>query len=340
MAKNPLFFLVGCSRSGTTLVQHMMDAHEQLAVVPETRWFVHWFDKRYGISEDGFVTPDLVPRLLQRHRLFRDADIGVTQQQLEHLVSDGGKMRYQDFVSILFDRYAEARGVAHAGNKTPGYVRSLQTIHLLWPAAKLIHVIRDGREVSLSIIQKRTMRNRPGKPGGRFATWQEDAVTTSALWWEWNVRLGQEAGRAIGPGHYYELRYDALVARPEAESRALCDFLGVPFDDAMLRHHEGRVKADPRLVEKHTGLDKPVTAGMRNWNTEMPRDDIERFEASAGGLLEELGYEFGVQNHSPESLAHAARLRGLFMGRPLPENWRAWNGTRGSVEAHADHVGN
>ncbi len=65
---NPYVFIVGSTRSGTTLLQRMVDAHPQIAVVNETRWIARYFEKRTGLTPEGFVTPELIPKLLEYHR--------------------------------------------------------------------------------------------------------------------------------------------------------------------------------------------------------------------------------------------------------------------------------
>lgn len=319
--RSQMFFVVGCSRSGTTLLQHMLDAHPQIGVIPETRWFVRWYEKHSSLLPDDFVTPEFASLLAGSHRLFRDVDLALSEHELRKLAGSGRDVRYQDLVRFLFRRYGEVRGKPVVGNKTPGYVRRLQALHTLWPEAKFVHIIRDGREVSLSFIEKRAKKGRVGNPAGRFATWVEDPMTTSALWWEWNVRLGREAGRAIGPEQYHELRYEALVGDAETECVAICDFLGVPFDGAMLRHHQGRVKSDSRLSAKHPSLLLPISRGLRDWRTAMRAEDVERFESAGAGLLQELGYPLGAEMLPPSAMQHAARLRRLFKGRPLPQGW-------------------
>src|SRR5687768_2689410 len=128
---NPFVFLVGCSRSGTTLLQHVVAAHPQIAVIPETRWFLRWYEKRDGVTADGMVTSDLISKLFEKHRLFRDIDLGLRPEELHSLVVDGHGMRYSEFVGQLFDRYGAVRGKPLVGNKTPGYVRRLATLHEL-----------------------------------------------------------------------------------------------------------------------------------------------------------------------------------------------------------------
>jgi len=81
----------------------------------------------------------------------------------------------------------------------------------------------------------------------------------------------------------------------------------LPYDDAMLRFHEGRTKTDPGLDAKHAWL--PITPGLRNWRSQMPVEDVERFEAVAGNLLDELGYPRAVPCPRPEALEHASKIR-------------------------------
>src|SRR5207253_11280576 len=140
----------------------------------------------------------------------------------------------------------------------------------------------------------------------RYPTWADDPVTTAALWWRWHVQLGRQEGSRLTPSLYREVRYEALVADPEAECRKLCAFLEVAYDDRMLRYHEGRVRPKPGLSAKRAWL--PPLQGLRDWRTEMPADALEQVEAVAGELLDELGYERAVPRPREERLADAARV--------------------------------
>jgi hypothetical protein len=133
---------------------------------------------------------------------------------------------------------------------------------------------------------------------GVFDTWSEEPVLTAALWWELNVRGGRKAGNSLGAGLYYEIRYESLVAHPQQECEALSAFLGVPYDDAMLRFNETQTKKKER---------RPITPGLRDWRTQMLTQDLERFEAAAGGLLEELGYARAFPRLTPERSEDASR---------------------------------
>jgi hypothetical protein len=321
---NPFVFIVGCPRSGTTLLGRMVDAHRDIAVIHEGRFVADWFERRRGLTAGGTVTPELIDQLLE-YRPFKNVRVG--RDDLERLIGSENHAAYSSFVSAVFDLHGRAHGKRLVGDKTPHYVRSLPTLHALWPEARIVHLIRDGRDVSQSVLGWGKVVERGGAVA-RFSAFAEDRVSTVALWWEWLVRLGREDGTALGPELYHEVRYEALVGEPAWECARLCDFLGVPYDERMLRFHEGRARDEPGLDAKKAW--RPVTPGLRSWRSEMSEEDLERFEAAAGGLLNELGYERGIPDPRPDARAQAARIRSSFTSelrnrrhRRLPSWWRS-----------------
>jgi hypothetical protein len=306
---NPYVFFVGCPRSGTTLLRRIADAHPELAVIGEQHWLPRWWKHRKGIASDGTVTRALADALLADPR-FRK--IEVAPERVRALAAE--RKPYAGFVSELFDLHGEAAGKRLVGEKTPGYVRRIPTLHELWPEARIVHLIRDGRDVALSTISW----DRAERSVGRLPTWDEDRLITAALFWEWNVRQGRDAGALLGK-NYYEIRYERLVADPEGACRELCDFLSLVYQPAMLRFHEGRTRAGESAKDAWL----PVTRGLRDWRGQMSTDEVRRFEAAVGPLLDELGYE-RTDRPSDAELQRAARLREAFAEgvrsrrRPVP----------------------
>jgi hypothetical protein len=311
---NPRFFIVGCPRSGTTLLLRMLAAHPEVAVIPELGWIAPTYERRERLTADGKVTREFLEHLAGRG-FGRFARLPLHPDELLALDVSGGELSYAALISLLFDRYGSERGRTTVGNKTVAAVRFLATLHELWPEAKLLHLIRDGRDVALSAVAWR----RAARLAADFSTWRGQPFATAALWWEWNVRLGREAGLPLGPDLYREVRYETLAADPEGECRAVCDFLALSYDEAMPRFHEGRTREEPGLDAKHAWL--APTPGLRDWRTQMGAADVERFEAAAGGLLDELGYERGASEIGGEAAALAASLRERFEGHPLPARW-------------------
>jgi Sulfotransferase family len=305
---NPYLFIVGCPRSGTTLIQRMVNAHYQVAITPESHWIPRFYAKPWALNPEGFVTQKLIRRLLAKPKFAR---LKLSEDELTMLAGKANQISYPELVSLIFDLYGKAQGKPLVGDKTPDYVRSIQTLHELWPSARFVHVIRDGRNVALSMMDWTKVHPKPGD----FTTWELDSISTAAVWWELNVQLGRRAGKSLGPNLYYEIRYESLVNHPREESEALCVFLSVPYDDGMLRFHEALAALDPGLDATRARL--PVTSGLRDWRSQMGVQDIESFEAAAGQLLDELGYTLAMHHLRPETVERAARIRTLLSHDPL-----------------------
>ncbi len=301
---NPFVFVVGCPRSGTTLLQRILDAHPQLAVCPESCWIVYYYQKKVGLTPDGRITPEIIDRLFEYHKFYR---MKRDRQDLEKLLGPVKPISYADFVSGIFDAYADDHGKPLAGDKTPDYVRKLEVLHQLWPKAKFVHLIRDGRDVALSAFN---WKRKAAKLRSLFPTWNEHPLATAAAWWKWHVAPARERGRLLGPSTYYELLYEELVAQPEKECARLCEFLGLPFDPAMLRFHVGRTRIEPQLDAKNSW--RPITPGLRNWRQEMSLEDVELFEAVAGDLLEELNYPRAIPQPAANILQYASSIQETF----------------------------
>ena len=319
-SQNPYVFIVGCPRSGTTLLRRIVDGHPEIAIThAEAHWILDIYRGRFGLTAQGEVRSELLTALVDHPKF---AKLQIERTELEQLLPAEGAMSYSGFVTALFDLYGRRSGKALAGDKTPRYVREIATLHELWPTARFIHLIRDGRDVCLSAIN---WQRKAAQFARRFPTWTEDPVTTAALWWKWHVLRGRNEGLPLGPSLYYEVRYEALVTEPEPTCSELCAFLGLRYDDAMLRFHEGRVRSKPGLSAKKAWL--PVTPGLRNWTTQMAPADIEAFEAAAGELVDELGYSRAVPDPSGQHLHHASTIAARFTrnipapGQALPRDW-------------------
>lgn len=316
--ENPYLFIVGCPRSGTTLLRRMVAAHREIAITPETQWIPRLFKRQKGLTPEGLVTPKVIDRLLE-HRRFHL--LGIGREDLEKLISPGEPVSYASFVGRIFDLYGKANRKRLVGDKTSGYVRNIRVLHALWPEARFVHIIRDGRDVALSVMNW----SKAHRATGFFRTWAEDPVSTAALWWTCNVRFGREGSEGLGPRLYHEVRYESLLADPAGECAKLCAFLGVPYDDAMPRYHERRPAVAPDLDADHQWL--PLTSGLRDWRSQMPAEAVERFEAAAGDLLDDLHCERAAPNPRPEAMRYAREFRRTFaedarsLGWRLPECW-------------------
>ena len=278
--------VLGVSRSGTTLLKEMLDAHSELAI-PTESYFIPQLHDRHGDR------PEVEPFLADLARLARVREWGVTPEDVRARLPN--EPSFAEAIQAVYASYADARGKSRFGDKTPAYMQQLDLLERVFPGAQYVHLIRDGRDAALSFV---AMRRRP-----RFNWARPRGIAGFACQWKLEVEGARRFGRRVGAERYVELRYEELVAEPEATLRRVCDFLGLDFEPAMLEYHRG---VDAGRLEDHPRLAQPPTPGVRRWQEQMSAADAELFEATAGGLLAELGYE---RAHPQPSAGVRARAR-------------------------------
>ena len=99
--------------------------------------------------------------------------------------------------------------------------------------------------------------------------------------------------RPLGPDRYIESRFEELIDDTESSVGRLCVFLDLPFDPQMLTYYEraGDIVSTTAVPDRHKDIFLPPTKGLRDWRLELSDDQVARFEALAGNLLTDLGYE-------------------------------------------------
>lgn len=296
---NPYVFIVGCPRSGTTLFQRMLDSHPRLAVANDTHFIPHGIDDLTGKTD-----PPLTAQIVERVRTYRRFHRLGLDDDAVAAASQG--RTYSEFVRSLYDEFARMRGKPFAGDKTPSYVRQLRLLHGLFPSARIVHIIRDGRDVALSALEWAT----PTKGPAKLRLWRGEPVAVCALWWQRHVRTGRGDGSRVGAEQYLEVRYEQLVADPEGELRRIAAFLDLDYTPQMATYYLGKTRSDSSLSAKSAWL--PPTPGLRDWRTSMAKGDVALFEALAGDLLDQLGYARAAPSPPPELLERAEQLRGVF----------------------------
>ena len=282
--------IVGAPRSGTTLLRFMLDAHPDLAIPPET-----------GFLTLGESLPAAGPRLREQ---FFDAittfppdapawnDFGVSRQRLWSLLQATTPFTVADGLRAFYRAYAERFGKHRWGDKTPMHCLHLAAIQQALPEAHFIHVIRDGRDVALSLRQ----------------TWFSPGGEIEMLAAHWTTCVTTARRQRSGCGHYLEVRFEELVNNGDAVLARICTFLNLPYSPAMLNYHRrtadrleehrDRMRPDGTLVVSHADrlrqqaltMEPPRQSRAQAWRTQMRLDERSRFERVAGDLLLELGY--------------------------------------------------
>lgn len=247
----------------------MLNAHPDVAVPPESRFVVELWtgNDRVRVSE--------VLAKLAAHPRFEAWDLPI--EMVEHELHGVEETSYADAIEAAYRAYARVNGKTRWGDKTPRYVESIPLLAKLWPDCRFVHLVRDGRNVALSYADV------PFGPKN---------VVKSAQLWATRVRMGIESGRALEHGRYIEIRYEDLVEDAEGEAKDLCEFLDLEFDSGMLDYTErARGAVLPRAKKYNPHVAERPLSKVRSWEESMPPGQVEVFEAVAGDVLSELGYE-------------------------------------------------
>ena len=290
--------IIGAPRSGTTLLRLMLDAHPDLAIPPETGFLVPCAK----LAGQDTVLKDTVSReaFLQTVIGYPAEAPGWQDFQIAHDTFRAALQAIEPFtvaegLRTFYQLYAARFGKSRWGDKTPLYCMHVQSIAALLPEAHFVHIIRDGRDVALSL---RPMWFAPGRD-----------IETLATNWRQCVTTGRQQGSRCR--HYLEVRYDQLVEDSRTVLTDVCAFLNLEFDERMLRYHEfaparlrehqARVRPDgsvvvtheQRLRQQHRTTQPPDRSRVSVWKHEMGRDEQLRFEAIAGDVLRDCGFEDG-----------------------------------------------
>lgn len=251
------------------MLRLILNAHSDVAVPPESRFITELYDGRDEVDVDRFL------RRLANHNRFALWDLPIEAVRAE--LGTVTRARYQAVIDATFSAWARVHGKTRWGDKTPRYVENVPLLARLFPDARFVHLIRDGRNVALSYADV------PFGP---------KTVGSAAALWAARVGTGMRDGRRLAPGRYVEILYEDLVEDPVGEVKDVCSFLGLAFDPAMLDHTE---RARSVMLPSADRLNPHVTErpikGVRSWETEMPARHVEIFEAIAGDVLAQLGYE-------------------------------------------------
>lgn len=265
-------FVVGCQRSGSTLLGAMLGAHPEIVCIPEGQFIADLMPGR-GSAEE--VDPAEVIERITKHWRFRiwGFDLGARRPAPGEV-----EPTYRAAIEWLVARFAEAHRRPDARvwvDQQPGHVLYLWRLFRHFPNAKVVHIIRDGRAVAASIMP---------------LDWGPNEIYAAARFWQKRVGLGYAAASFLGPDQLLHVRYEDLLREPEATLRRIADFLGVAYHEGMLRASGLSVPSFTK--DQHSLVGRSLDPGrIEAWQKTLTRRQIEIFERLTDNLLEPLGYE-------------------------------------------------
>lgn len=292
-------FIVGCERSGTTLLAILMARHSRLAVTSETEYlskFVprHWWRRPRKLSHEVLIERYWPARRMIDLQLDREA----VTERFRHYDAT-----YRDFFRALLEEFAAREGKPRIGEKSPNHLRHVPQILRWFPEARIVGIVRDGRDVVQSLTQMPWAKGEP--------------VRSHCMRWIRSSRQSRSFRRRY-PAQFLVVKFEELVRDPERVLRLVDDFVSLGFEPAQLSTHvETRVVPGWEIGWKARALEGLDTGRIGVWKTEMSQDDRLIMNIMMRAELVRMGYEPDPPIHSPAQslrirLTDAIYLSGLY----------------------------
>jgi hypothetical protein len=275
-ADQPIF-VVGCPRSGTTMLQLMLHAHPRIAIPPETRFLLNVYGERreFGDLQVAANRRALARRIVDRQET-RFCDLGLDAEDVVARIT-AGPGTLGSALGTIFQRYAARFGKPRWGDKRPAYLHNIDILLRLFPDAQFVNIVRDGRDCVASLKEM---------------SWHRKDIYATVAAWARAIDDARRAARRLGPHQWHEVRYEDLVADPHGRLAALCAYLGEMYDPAMAQPSAVAEVAVPTFKTWHALTRAPVTTRrVQSWQTRLDSDEIALCEAALGSRLVAAGYE-------------------------------------------------
>jgi len=286
------FFIVGSGRSGTTLLRVILASHSRISIPPET-WYLNRLQEFLELKRP--LLPDEVERVAQimtNHYRWPDMDIDANEFRFE--VSQIRTPYLRDVAEVVYRKHVERDHKSRWGDKTPGYIAILPQLADIFPEAKFIHFIRDGRDVAKSF---------------QLRQWYGPWLHENTREWIESMDFNERWSRTELSSRIFQASYENLVLDTEKSVREICDFLGEQFEPQMLswqRQVDNLVPA--REAHIHSNLkQEPDASNIARWKREMTLREVFVAEAFMGRHLKSLGYELKFSSAAWSPLFAIAR---------------------------------
>ena len=274
MTMDPLF-IVGSERSGTTMLRLMLNEHSGLFIPSESHFLetlVRNFPKSRALTPEEL---DQAFSIIVNSRRWQDwnEDPDLLREYLNHY----SEQTLAQLIDRVFRFCKDCDATMRWGDKTPKYVYSIHEISQIYPKAKFIHIVRDGRDVCVSMLNTK---------------WLGSSIRQIAEHWCSATRAAREAESILDEESYLQIRYEDLVRNNETVLKAVCEFIGEDYQPEILdfyKNTEGKV-ADRSLKYHKKTAKQPSSADTNRWRKELPLSKVLVYEAHAAPQLVENGY--------------------------------------------------
>ncbi len=306
-------FVMGCHRSGTNLLYDTLLSAGGFAVYRGYAPIYKMLIPKFGSPENRANRTRLVETWL-RSKGYRRS--GLTAKDIRAKLLDGCR-NGGDFIRIILNEIARGQNAQRWAIYDPDNVLYVPQVKADLPEALFIHIIRDGRDIALSLKKMEGFKPLPWNIAS-----SRDLLATAA-YWEWMVRKGQAHGRNI-PDDYIEIRYEDLVSKPHETLATLSTFLDHELNyDRIQQAGLGRIRETNSSFreEPSSSQIKP----MERWKERLTPEQVAALESLIGDCLQEFGYTLTTP---PEKRIPGLRERWIKTFYPALLESKLWLKTR------------
>ena len=276
-------FVVGCHRSGTNLLYDTLLSAGGFAVYRGYLPVYKTLIPRFGNLGKLHNRRNAVQAWLKSKGFRRSGlDAGALASKLLAECRTGG-----DFMRIVMDEITHIQNAQRWALYDPDNVLRIDKIKADIPQALFVHMIRDGRDIALSLNKMGGFQPLPWDRGSQ-------KLQATGMYWEWMVRRGRFLGRQI-PADYIEIHYEDLVGEPERVLKSLGQFIEHDLDYARIRQ-----VSLGRLSESNSSFreEKQQSSPVNRWKEKLSKDEVKRLETLVGACLEDCGYPLTIPEAS------------------------------------------
>ena len=233
----PHFFVLGNPRSGTSLFRLMLNSHPHVVVPPECGFLQWWYSKYSTWSQSDSVNPYRIAEYVED--LISSKKIETWNLSKSVLINQIGKLKpenYTQLSSIVYSLYSPHKN-GLVGDKNNYYINHTQLIGNLYPDAKIIHLVRDGRDVACSYLALHSLDSKSVYAPKVSREIDEIATEWSSNTSKLNDFLKDKLGLVI--------KYEDLILNTEETLKRVCDFLEIQYSTNMLRYYEKEFHDEP-----------------------------------------------------------------------------------------------
>ncbi|MEN8240362.1 MAG: sulfotransferase [Chloroflexota bacterium] len=263
-------FVGGCDRSGTTLLGAILGSHQQVVCVPEAQFVLDGYLSLGKERKGADLTSQEILQKIKEHPRFQLWNI-----QLREFPKS--EAPYSEMINFIIGEYADQTGETENLlwiDHVPANIKHVRKLLEIFPKAKFVHLVRDGRAVASSLLS---------------VSWGPRTIDRAANFWVNNLAYGLAAEKLLNEREIIQIRYEDLLSDPEREIKRLCEFLGLQFEAKMLQASGLTL---PMYSQKdHKLVGRAIDSSrISAWEHKLSSRQIHVFESLTGDMLEYLGY--------------------------------------------------